>query len=149
MPDADRDGSASPFTALGFDYGERRIGVAVGQSITGSARPLTTLKSRGLRPDWETLSALVDEWRPERFVVGMPSHADGSDHALKPRIDRFCRQLTGRYGVPVSIIDERLSSYEAASRGGADVDAGAACVILETWFAADAKPFGPRDVDHP
>lgn len=133
MPEAPRPASA-PFTALGFDFGERRIGVAVGQSVTATARALTTVAVRQHRPDWVAIEALLAEWRPERCVVGLPSHADGSEHALAPRILRFCRQIEGRYGVPVVTVDERLSSHEAALTGARDLDAEAARVILETWF---------------
>lgn len=119
---------------LGFDFGERRIGVAVGQSVTATATALTTISVRNRRPDWAALSELFATWRPERCVVGQPTHADGTAHALTPRIDRFCRQLEGRFGAPVDTVDERLSSFEARSRGATALDAEAACVILETWF---------------
>lgn len=144
MHDADPPARRGAFTALGLDFGERRIGVAVGQSVTGTARALTTLASRDRRPDWETLGALIGEWRPERLVVGMPVHADDSDHSLKARIERFCRQLEGRFGIPVATIDERLSSHEAAERAGADLDAEAARVILETWFGVYSRAPSPE-----
>lgn len=128
-----------PFTAFGFDFGERRIGVAVGQSVTATARPLMTITVRQHRPDWEALQALFREWRPERCVVGLPRHADGTEHGLAPRIQRFCRQLEGRFGVEVVTIDERLSSLEAARNGAKDLDAEAARVILETWFGVYSR----------
>jgi putative Holliday junction resolvase len=122
------------FTVLGFDFGERRIGVAVGQSVTATANALTTVSVRDRRPDWAALGELFATWRPERCVVGLPTHADGTAHALAPRIERFCRQIEGRFGTPVDTVDERLSSFEARSRGATALDAEAACVILETWF---------------
>ncbi len=125
-------------TLLGFDFGTRRIGVAVGQTLTLSARPLTVIRNHDGRPDWCGITRLVDEWRPDALVVGLPRHADGSPHPLAPGIGRFCRQLHGRYRMPVHTIDESLSSSEAARRKGnarAGLDAGAAAVILETWLA--------------
>ena len=123
---------------LGFDYGERRIGVAVGQTLTGSANPLAVVKVRNSRPDWQQIEELVRRYEPDALVLGLPQHADGSEHALSPRIHRFERQLRHRFGLPVHLIDERLSSYEAAQRchdsGASEVDAIAAQVILETWL---------------
>jgi putative Holliday junction resolvase len=126
---------------LGFDFGERRIGVAVGQAVTGTARPLRVLPttSRG-QPDWQAIEDLVREWRPEGVVVGVPRRDDGSDYPITPQTERFARQLHGRLNLRVETVDERLSSFEASLRLGFDkrteaVDAGAAAVILETWFA--------------
>lgn len=151
---------------LGFDFGERRIGVAVGQSVTGTARPLAVLptKQRG-QPDWPAIERLLREWRPAGVVVGLPRRDDGSDYPVTPQAERFARQLHGRFGLQVETADERLSSVEASHRfalsesgiadrrsrrppsmdgGGqrlgfdkriAAVDAGAAAVILETWFS--------------
>jgi putative Holliday junction resolvase len=122
---------------MGFDYGERRIGVAVGQTITQSASPLAIIAVRDGRPEWEALSRLVEQYAPELMVVGMPSYADETPHPLAARIERFCNQLRERYGLPVRTINERLSSHEARERMGADgrdLDALAAQVILETWL---------------
>lgn len=126
---------------LGFDFGERRIGVAVGQAVTGTARPLVVLptKNRG-QPDWQAIEDLVREWRPAGVVVGVPRRDDGSDYPITPQAERFARQLHGRLKLRVETVDERLSSFEASLRLGFDkrtaaVDAGAAAVILETWFA--------------
>ncbi|MEW6729495.1 MAG: Holliday junction resolvase RuvX [Pseudomonadota bacterium] len=126
---------------LGFDFGERRIGVAVGQAVTGTARPLRVLptKNRG-QPDWQAIEDLVREWRPAGVVVGVPRRDDGSDYPITPQAERFARQLHGRLNLRVETVDERLSSFEASLRLGFDkrtaaVDAGAAAVILETWFA--------------
>jgi len=140
-----------PRTALGFDYGERRIGVAVGQTVTRTASPLTTLKARDGQPDWSAVKRLVDEWRPDVLVVGRPSTADGAPHALAAAIERFARRLTGRFGLAVEFIDERLSSHAAAddargSRHG--LDAHAAALILESWLvdrAAQTVGVRPRD----
>lgn len=129
---------APPRTALGFDYGARRIGVAVGQTITRTASPLATLAARDGQPDWTAVQRLIAEWRPDCLVVGWPTTADGAPHALAEPIARFARQLEGRFGLKVEFVDERLSSHAAEefardSRHG--VDAHAAALILETWLA--------------
>lgn len=132
-------------TILAFDYGERRIGVAVGQEVSATAEPLATLPVRNGRIDWEAIARLVETWQPALFVVGRPPTRDGRPHRLAAAIERFARRLQGRYRRPVSLIDERLSSYAAehdpaAARHG--LDAVAARVILETWFAAPAARDG-------
>ena len=129
-------------TLLGFDYGTRRIGVAVGQDITRSVTPLTTLLSQNDKPDWDAISKLITEWQPDRLVVGLPLHLDGSVQDLTEKAQRFGNQLKGRYNLPVEMVDERLTSHEAetelATRGGkvakADIDAMAAALILQSWL---------------
>lgn len=125
-------------TALGFDYGERRIGVAVGQTVTRTASPLATLAARDGQPDWTAVRKLVEAWRPDVLVVGLPSTADGAPHALAAAIERFARRLAGRFGLAVEFVDERLSSHAAAELahdGRHGVDAHAAALILESWLA--------------
>ncbi len=148
MPAADR-------TVLGFDYGRRRIGVAVGSPLTASARPLAILPARQQQPDWDGLARLITEWGPAMLVVGVPRHADGSASETTLAAERFARQLHGRFGLPVETIDERLSSFEAAERltalgraprgprqrrDGQGLDAAAAALILESWFNEGARP---------
>jgi len=129
-----------PETLLGFDYGTRRIGVAVGQTRTGTATPLTTLDSDNTRPDWEGISALINEWKPAALVVGYPVDTDGSDNAIMGPVKKFARQLQGRYHLPVHFIDETLTSIEAGRYTGPKFtsegrnDAIAAAIILETWL---------------
>ena len=125
-------------TVLAFDFGTRRIGVAVGQNATGTAQALATVRVRQGRPDWDALSRVIDQWAPDLLVLGLPATDDGSTHPLASPIDRFARRLEGRFGIPVSFVDERLSSYVAeqdpeSKRVG--VDAVAARVILESWFS--------------
>ncbi|MEW5839048.1 MAG: Holliday junction resolvase RuvX [Pseudomonadota bacterium] len=133
--------SPPPHLWLGFDFGERRIGVAVGQSITGQARPLAVLPTRQRgQPDWAAIERIVQEWSPAGVVVGVPRRDDGSDYPLTAQAERFARQLHGRYHLRTETADERLSSYEASARLGfgkqqGALDAAAAAVILETWFA--------------
>jgi len=123
-------------TLLGFDYGARRIGVAVGQTVTHTASPLASIRVLDREPDWTVLARLVREHDPSVFVVGLPVTADGTNHPLRKPVLSFSKQLQVRYRLPVYLIDERLSSHEASSRvrGGDDLDATAAQVILETWL---------------
>jgi putative Holliday junction resolvase len=127
---------------LGFDFGLRRIGVAVGLTLTGTASPLTTLISRNEQPDWVAIGRLVAEWQPEALVVGLPYQMDDQEAEVAGRARRFARQLEGRYRLPVHLADERLTTREArrqlGRRGTEDrrlVDALAAQLILETWLS--------------
>jgi len=131
---------------LAFDFGLKRIGVAVGETLLGQARALTTVVSETGAARFATIAALVAEWQPERLVVGLPTSMDGSEHALTARCRRFAQQLEGRFGLPVSLVDERLSSDEAERRlsaAGLDwrarkqrLDATAAEIILQDYFDA-------------
>jgi putative Holliday junction resolvase len=123
---------------LGFDFGERRTGIAIANTVTRQARPLTTIEAQTGAARWSAVLSLVEEWLPARFVVGIPRHPDGTSHEMTARCERFARQLEGRYGRPVARVDERYSS--AVARAGADVDAVAAAVILQQWLdeGADA-----------
>jgi putative Holliday junction resolvase len=127
-------------TLLGFDFGPRKIGVAVGQRVTGSASALTTIRSRRDKPDWERIGQLVSEWRPQAAVVGLPFNMDDTEGEVAPGARRFARQLQGRFGLEVHLIDERLTSLEAQrqlGKGAASreaIDAMAAKLILETWL---------------
>ena len=123
---------------LAFDFGTQRIGVAVGQDATGTAQALATVRVHNGRPDWKVLSDVIEQWAPDLLVLGLPATDDGSIHPLAAPIDRFARRLEGRFGIPVSFVDERLSSVVAerdseSQRKG--VDAVAARVILESWFS--------------
>jgi putative Holliday junction resolvase len=127
-------------TLLGFDFGPRKIGVAVGQKVTGSASALTTIRSRRDKPDWERIGQLVGEWRPQAAVVGLPFNMDDTEGEVAPGARRFARQLQGRFGLEVHLVDERLTSLEAQRQLGRDaasreaIDAMAAKLILETWL---------------
>lgn len=127
-------------TLLGFDFGTRKIGVAVGQTVTCSATALTTIRSRDEKPDWERIEHLIREWQPLEAVVGLPFNMDDSEADIAPRARRFARQLEGRFGLKVHLIDERLTTIEARGRVGRGaepgaVDAMAAKLILETWLS--------------
>lgn len=131
-------------TLLGFDYGKQRIGIAVGQCLTGSVTPLTTLKAINQKPDWDSISKLIAEWQPDLLVVGLPLHMDGTEQEMTNAARRFGNQLKGRYNLPVAWMDERLSSDEAEailrSRGGKtrsnkqEIDKIAASLILQSWL---------------
>lgn len=132
---------------ISFDFGLKRTGVAVGNTLTGSASPECTLTSKDEKPDWEGISQLFETWKPEQLVVGMPTELDGSENPLTKRIERFCNQLAGRYQLPVDLENEQFTSIEAARRLKAlrqsgrkkkvtkdEVDKIAATIILENWM---------------
>jgi len=133
--------------ALGFDFGLRRIGVAVGSRATGSATPLEAIPCREGQPDWTAIQAFISEWQPDLLVVGLPYNSDGSDTDMSRAARRFGNRMGSRFGLPVEFVNERLSSNEAtrhlveARRRGArgrirkqDVDQVAASIILQTWL---------------
>jgi len=101
-----------PQTILSFDFGLRRIGVAVGQDITGSASPLGVIANRPDGPDHQRLRELIRQWQPTRLVVGMPSHADGSPSDMQMSVNAFIEELS-RYDLPIETVDERYTSIEA------------------------------------
>jgi putative Holliday junction resolvase len=149
MPDTPDQPAAGPETILAFDFGLRRIGVAVGQSITGSASPLGIVANSASGPDFPAIAALVSEWRPTRLVVGLPYHADGSDSEMLASVRTFVDEL-GRFGLPVATVDERYSSVEAqrllkdarasGNRGRirkSDIDTAAAVCIAERFLSAN------------
>lgn len=121
---------------MGFDYGTSRIGVAVGQSITGTATPLTVVSVHNGLPDWAAIGRLVQEWRPAMFVVGLPINMDGSDSDMSRLTARFARQLQGRFHIPSHTMDERLTTREARELATVNesVDAVAAKLIVESWL---------------
>lgn len=131
-------------TLLCFDYGTKAIGVAVGQSITQTASPLSTLSAKEGIPDWSVVTKLLNEWKPDLIVVGLPLNMDGSESELCVRARKFAKRLHGRFGVDVTMVDERLSSFEARgeiiSRTGSrnfkhnNIDSLAAKLILESWW---------------
>jgi putative Holliday junction resolvase len=138
---------------LGFDYGARCIGVASGNRISQSARPLAALSAQAGVPDWTRVDALLAEWRPDALVVGLPLALDGAEQPASRRARRFAAQLQQRYDLPVVLVDERHGSQEAAQRfaagraaglrrrrDAADIDAEAAAVILERWLAGAGAP---------
>lgn len=137
-------------TLLAFDYGRRRIGVAVGNTLTGRARALETVAATDAGPDWARIGALLREWQPSRLVVGVPYNAEdpgAESDDIAAAAQRFARRLHGRFQLPVELVDERLSSAaayaglvaqrRAGQRGRIarqDIDSAAAAVILQDWL---------------
>jgi putative Holliday junction resolvase len=127
-------------TLLAFDYGEKRIGVAIGNSLTRDARALAVLPNRTREHRFEAVGKLIGQWQPDALVVGLPCHPDGTPHEMTRLAKRFGNQLNGRFNLPVSWVDERYSSVEAeaeirASGGRADrLDAEAARIILQQYL---------------
>jgi putative Holliday junction resolvase len=129
---------------MGFDFGLRRIGVAIGQTITGTATPLMPLNAREGTPDWQVVAALIKEWQPATAIVGEPLQMDGSDSEMTRRARKFANRIYGRFGVKVVMADERLTSFEVKgwvkerygpqNFGDFAVDSLAAMVIVEQWL---------------
>jgi len=150
------------WTALAFDYGRKRIGVAAGDSVTRCARPLTTVHCGPAGIDWPAIERVVSQWQPAIIVVGVPFNADGSRSELTLPAEAFARELGQLHQIPVDTIDERFSSLEAttelrkARADGSrsrrvrreDVDAAAACVILERWFDRTANEHKMATMPH-
>jgi putative Holliday junction resolvase len=124
---------ASGSTFLAFDFGLKRTGVAVGNRLTRSAAPQTTIRAEG-DARWPLVAARIAEWQPDALVVGVPFHPDGAAHDNTRRAQRFARQLRGRFGLPVFEVDERYSTTEAHLQGARDADAAAAAIILEQFL---------------
>ena len=133
---------------MGFDFGTKRIGVAVGQELTATAEALETVKVHQGRVDWAAIEQLVNTWQPHCFVVGDPRCATAGDHPLAPALLKFSRRLEGRFHRRVYFTDEALSSFEAEQRGANDtrfgLDAVAAQIILETWLVRERHAGTPR-----
>ena len=131
-------------TVLAFDFGTRRIGVAVGNTVLRVARPLTTIDAEANARRFGAIAALIDEWQPHLLIVGRPVHADGTPHEMTARAERFARQLEGRFGLDVERVDERYTTVDAErALAAAGVRAGdrkavrdevAAELILQAWF---------------
>ncbi|MEM7612887.1 MAG: Holliday junction resolvase RuvX [Pseudomonadota bacterium] len=142
MPD-----KGSPASLIAFDFGNRRIGVAVGQTLTASARELTTLQSVDGEPDWAEIDSIIDDWGPDLLLVGLPVNDDGTESTQCEAARDFAAAL-GEYGLPVQLIDEHLTSNEAARRLAddrrqgkrrrrvqkGDIDALSAVLIAEQWL---------------
>jgi putative holliday junction resolvase len=141
--------SSRPKIVLAFDFGRRRIGVACGDTVSRSASALEAVPAGAAGPRWDVIASLIHEWQPDLAVVGLPYNVDGSDSEQTTAARSFAAELARRYALEVAMVDERYSSLEASARlksarqsgsrrrrvAKSDVDAAAACVILERWFS--------------
>ena len=121
-------------TVLGFDFGLKRIGVAVGNTLIRQAQPLTVIAAATNDGKFAAIDALIREWQPARCVVGLPSHPDGAEHEMTVRCRRFANQLNGRFSVATVLVDERYSSAVISQQRGEVIDAQAAAIILQQYF---------------
>lgn len=134
----------APNTLLGFDFGTKSIGVATGQMITATAQPIAAIKANDGIPNWETVEAVIKEWKPDLIIVGLPLNMDGTEQPITQRAKKFGNRLTGRFGVKVAFQDERLTTASAKEfifeRGGykalekGKIDSVSAALILEGWM---------------
>jgi putative holliday junction resolvase len=123
-----------PDIVFGFDFGVKRIGIAMGNTLTGQAQPLSIVDAVDNATRFKLIGALIDEWRPARLVVGEPRHPDGAEHDMTLRARRFANQLNGRFNLPVELVDERYSSVVIPAKRGERIDAKAAAIILQQYF---------------
>ena len=129
---------------LGFDYGKKRIGVATGITITGSATPQKTLEQVNGNPDWDAIKAEIQQWNPQALIVGMPYHTDGSENEMTATVRHFCYELEKRFKLPVIEINEALSSQQAEEilkqnikinqQNKHEIDRMAAAIIVQRWL---------------
>ena len=130
-------------TVLGFDFGMRRIGIAIGNTQIRNARPLTVLNATDGIPNWEIIQQLIDQWQVTHLVVGLPYHVDGTDQEITKAAKKFSRRLHAKFKLPVSLVDERYSTKIAKSSDAfktnkkASIDSHAAAIILEAWLNDD------------
>ncbi len=121
---------------LGFDFGIKRIGIAMGNTLTGQAQPLRVVSAIDNATRFQIIGDLIAQWQPARLVVGEPRHPDGAEHDMTLRSRRFANQLHGRFNLPVELVDERYSSAVIASKRGDVIDDKAAAIILQQYFDA-------------
>ena len=138
-------------TVLAFDFGTRRVGVAIGNTLVSVAHPLVTIAGDSMATTLAAIAALIDEWRPHQLVVGVPAHADGTPHAMTAQAASFAETLEQRFGLPVARVDERwtteaaqdaLDARKSGRRGRMERDQVAAQIILQAWF--DERAGAPR-----
>lgn len=135
---------STPRTFLGFDYGLKNIGVAVGQELTNTASPLAVIKAQNGIPNWDDIQKLLDQWQPDLLIIGLPLNMDGTEQTMTKAARKFGNRLNGRFQIAVEWQDERLSTYEALDQLGIhskldakhrdDVDRISAQLILQSWL---------------
>lgn len=123
---------------LAFDFGLKHIGVATGQTVTRTANPLTTLKAKNGRPDWQELTRIVNEWQPGCLIVGLPLNMDDTESEMSTLARKFAARLERETRLPVALVDERLSSFAAKEIDAQDNHAIAASLIAQTWLSDDS-----------
>ncbi|MBD8724508.1 Holliday junction resolvase RuvX [Oxalobacteraceae sp. CFBP 13708] len=121
---------------IGFDFGIKRIGIAMGNTLTGQAQPLRVVSAIDNATRFQIIGELIAQWQPARLIVGEPRHPDGAEHDMTLRSRRFANQLHGRFNLPVELVDERYSSAVIASKRGEVIDDKAAAIILQQYFDA-------------
>ena len=121
-------------TIFAFDFGVKRIGVAMGNTMLRQAEPLKVINAVDNATRFADIQKMLDEWKPARLVVGLPMHPDGNEHEMTARARRFANQLTGRFGLPVELVDERYSSAVLSARRGEVIDDRAAAIMLQQYF---------------
>jgi len=128
-------------TVMAFDYGLRRVGVAVGNTVTKQGEPLKTIAAPNTDGLFREIESLLGEWKPNQLVVGLPMHPDGTEHEMTAKAKRFGNQLNGRFSLPVAWVDERYTSVvlEGDSQMRDNLDAHSAVLILEQYFAESTK----------
>jgi putative Holliday junction resolvase len=123
-------------TIFAFDFGVKRIGVAMGNTMIRQAQPVKVIAAIDNATRFAAIGALLDEWKPARLVVGLPMHPDGAEHDMTARARKFANQLHGRFNLPVELVDERYSSAVISARRGEVIDDRAAAIILQQYFDA-------------
>lgn len=131
-------------TVLGFDYGNKRIGLATGQTITNSASPCKTINQIGGNPDWQAIEHEIQQWKPQALIVGMPYHTDGSENKMTETVQHFCYELEKRFKLPIIEVNEALSSQQAEEilkesikinkQNKHEIDRIAAAIIVQRWL---------------
>ena len=121
-------------TVIAFDFGLKRIGVAVGNTLLKQATPLAVIEQPTNDGKFAAIGELLREWQPDTLVVGLPLHPDGAEHEMSVRCRRFANQLRGRYGIPAVLVDERYTSAVLTQQRGQHVDSNAAALILQQYF---------------
>ena len=121
-------------TIFAFDFGVKRIGVAMGNTMIRQAEPVKVISAIDNASRFADIQALLDEWKPARLVVGLPMHPDGAEHDMTARARKFANQLNGRFNLPVELVDERYSSVVISAKRGEVIDDRAAAIILQQYF---------------
>lgn len=123
---------------IAFDYGEKKIGVAVGQTSTNTSSPLQIIFNKDNKTNWISISSLLDEWKPDLILIGKPLNMDGSDSEIMKKVDKFYKELKSIYDADIEFVDERLTTFEAREilkdEKQDNVDAHAAKILIDNWF---------------